>query len=98
MEYIKLTDDATYPDGFKFPVTNYDLSEVVPAFRLDVETRVGATEIRKKTHTRTLRIDCIMLVPHGMMDPTAVDPEKGDIVQMWPHGKNNFCWQTYMPR
>lgn len=98
MEYIKLTDDATYPDGFKFPVTNYDLSEVVPAFRLDVETRVGATEIRKKTHTRTLRIDCIMLVPHGMMDPTAVDAEKGDIVQMWPHGKNNFCWQTYMPR
>ncbi|MBR6180284.1 MAG: fasciclin domain-containing protein [Prevotella sp.] len=50
-------------ENFKFPVASYGLVEEEPQVTLMVETRVSSGQVNK-THTRTMRIDCIILKPH----------------------------------
>ena len=80
IDYIKLNSDSKYPDGFTFPTSNFDLDEESPSFKLKIETRVTSSEFNK-TYSRTMRIDCILLVPHGTLDLS--DPA---VVKMTPHG------------
>ena len=58
VDYILLAED------FKFPVSSYGLNEDQPQVTLTVETRVTSAQQRNNTHTRTMRIDCIILKPH----------------------------------
>ena len=104
VNYIKLNSDTDYPDGFKFDVCTYGLNESTPQVTLKVETRVSSSQ-RDKTMSRTMRIDCILLVPHGTLLPTEALPEDSSIpsslwgksaILMYPHG-NNPKW-FYMPR
>ena len=84
VDYILLAED------FKFPIATYGLSESSPMWTLDVETKATAPEIRSKKYTRTMRIDCIMLVPHGISN---VNEERFEIS---PHGDGDtFQWLKY---
>ena len=80
-DYILLAED------FKFPTATYGLSEAEPQITLDVETKVSSSELRTKKFDRTMRIDCIMLVPHGISN---VNEERFEIE---PHGDGDvFQW------
>lgn len=59
VDYILLSED------YKFPCCSYGLKEDEPQVTLQVETRVSSTEQRTQKFTRTMMIDCILLVPHG---------------------------------
>jgi len=83
IDYIKLNSGSQYADGFVFPTSNFDLDEESPSFKLKIETRVSSSEFNK-SHSRTMRIDCILLVPHGTLDLS--DP---NVVKMTPHGDYN---------
>lgn len=84
IDYIKLTSSSKYNEtGFTFPTSNFDLDEESPSFKLKIETRVSSSEFNK-SHSRTMRIDCILLVPHGTLDLS--DP---NVVKMTPHGDYN---------
>ena len=84
VDYILLSDPEK---GFTFPTATFGLTEAEPQITLTVETKVSATELRKKTYDRTMRIDCIMLVPHGISN---VNEERFEIE---PHGDGDvFQW------
>ena len=84
VDYILLAED------FKFPIATIGLRESSPMWTLDVETKATAPEIRSKKYTRTMRIDCIMLVPHGISN---VNEERFEIS---PHGDGDtFQWLKY---
>ena len=84
VDYILLAED------FKFPTATYGLTESEALVTLDVTTKVSAPEIRSKKYTRTMRIDCIMLVPHGIAN---VNEERFEIA---PHGDGDiFQWLKY---
>ena len=60
VDYILLAED------FKFPAATYGLTEDETQVSLSLETRVSSTEQRTNAYTRTMRINSILLVPHGM--------------------------------
>ena len=78
VNYLLLAED------FKFPCCTYGLTEAEPQVTLTISTNVG----RKETDlTKTMRIDCIMLIPHGI---ATVDEERFTIS---PHGDGDtFYW------
>ncbi len=57
-----VVDAILLASDFKFPVCSYGLNETEPQVTLTVETRVKSSEL--STHTRTMRLDCIVLKPH----------------------------------
>ena len=57
VNYMLLAED------FKFPVASYGLNEDEPQVTLRLETNVRPRAVNV-THTRTMRIDCIILKPH----------------------------------
>ena len=59
-----IVDHILLAENFKFPVCSFGLDEENPQVFLNVETRVTSTQQRNNTHTRTMRIDCIILKPH----------------------------------
>ena len=84
VDYILLAED------FKFPTATYGLTETEPQITLTLKTSVTAPELRQKKFSRTMRIDCIMLVPHGISN---VDEERFEIT---PHGDGDtFQWPKY---
>lgn len=84
VDYILLAED------FKFPTATYGLSETEPQVKLEVKTNVSSSEQSRKTFTRTMRIDCIMLVPHGISN---VDEERFKIE---PHGDgDSYQWRKF---
>lgn len=74
VDYLLLAED------YKFPCCSYGLKEEIPQVTLKVETRVSSAEQRTNKFSRTMRIDCIMLVPHGQ----AVVTENAFVIA--PHG------------
>lgn len=79
VNYLLLAED------YKFPCSSWGLIEVEPQVTLKVETNVKANE--KKKYTRTMMIDCVMLVPHGI---AIVDDEQFTIT---PHGDGDtYHW------
>lgn len=76
--YILLAED------FKFPCSSWGLIEAEPQVTLTVATNV---QRKGKEWTKTLRIDCIMLVPHGI---ATLDEERFTIS---PHGDGDtYYW------
>ena len=84
VDYILMSD----PDkGFEFPTATWGLTESEPQITLTLETKVSSSELRQKKFDRTMRIDCIMLVPHGISN---VNEERFEIA---PHGDGDiFQW------
>ncbi len=63
----KLTTDPTKVDSvyvgtYTFPTCSYGLDEA--QVKLLIEGRVSNSEVNKRTHTKTLRVDCIVFKPH----------------------------------
>lgn len=58
-----IVDAILVAENFKFPVSTFGLIEEKPQVWLKVETRVSSRQL-SSTHTRTMRIDCILLKPH----------------------------------
>ena len=84
VDYLLLAED------FKFPTATFGLTESEPQVTLFVKTNVSSSEKRKKEFDRTMRIDCIMLVPHGISN---VNEERFEIS---PHGDGDtFQWLKY---
>ena len=82
VDYILLAED------FKFPTATFGLTETEPQVTLEVKTNVSSSEQSRKTFVRTMRIDCIMLVPHGISN---VDEERFEIS---PHGDGDtYQWR-----
>jgi hypothetical protein len=84
VDYILLAED------FKFPTATYGLTESEPQVTLLVETAVKPQEKSSKKFNRIMRIDCIMLVPHGISN---VNEERFEIE---PHADGDiFQWLKY---
>lgn len=80
VDYLLLAED------FKFPTATFGLTESEPQVKLEVKTNVISSENNKK-FVRTMRIDCIMLVPHGISN---VNEERFEVA---PHGDGDtFQW------
>ena len=87
VDYILLSDPEA---GFTFPTATYGLTEAEPQITLELKTKVSSSELRTKKFDRTMRIDCIMLVPHGISN---VDEERFEIA---PHGDGDiYQWRKY---
>lgn len=87
VDYLLLSDPEK---GFTFPTATFGLTESEPQITLTVETKVSSSELRQKKFDRTMRIDCIMLVPHGISN---VNEERFEIA---PHGDGDvFQWLKY---
>ena len=81
VDYLLLAED------FKFPTASYGLTESDSQVTLEVKTNVIAAEIRSKKFDRVMRIDCIMLVPHGISNVTE------DRFEVAPHGDgDSYFW------
>lgn len=101
----KVADFITTPDAidyfllaedYKFNVCTYGITDENMQVTLKVETRVTSSQVRNNVYTRTMRIDCVLLVPHGTMELVDLLPSDSDIptsawgkpgVLMYPHGK-----------
>ena len=84
VDYILLAED------FKFPTATWGLVEAEPQITLELKTKVSSSELRQKKFDRTMRIDCVMLVPHGISTVT------DDTFEVSPHGDGDtFQWLKY---
>jgi hypothetical protein len=84
VDYILLAED------FKFPTATWGLVEAEPQITLELKTKVSSSELRQKKFDRTMRIDCIMLVPHGISMVT------DNTFEVSPHGDGDtFQWLKY---
>ena len=84
VDYILLAED------FKFPTATWGLIEAEPQVTLELKTKVSSSELRQKKFDRTMRIDCVMLVPHGISTVT------DDTFEVSPHGDGDtFQWLKY---
>ena len=84
VDYLLISDPK---EGFTFPTATWGLTESEPQITLTLETKVSSSELRQKKFDRTMRIDCIMLVPHGISN---VNEERFEIA---PHGDGDiFQW------
>lgn len=102
MHYIKLAED------FKFPASNYGLKlfDETPTVTLKIETRVSNSELNKFQFTRNMRIDCVLLVPHGTMTEglvpadakVPVSDQGKPAMLMTPHGDTPQANTFYMLR
>ena len=80
-------------ENFKFPVATFGLNESEPSVTLNVLNYARSTD---KTQQRAMRLDCILLVPHGTLQLVSDLQEmgagtSGPGVLMMPHGANK--WQ-----
>jgi uncharacterized surface protein with fasciclin (FAS1) repeats len=60
VDYLLLAED------YKFPVATWGLDEDETQVSLNIQTNVSSVEQRKNQYTRTMRINSVLLVPHGM--------------------------------
>lgn len=98
-DFITSADSINYilfAEDYKFDHCTYGLTEDNQQISIKVETHVTNTEIRNNKYNRTLRVDCILLVPHGMMEVVDALPQESLIptyawgtpgILMYPHGK-----------
>jgi hypothetical protein len=97
VDYILLAENYKF-DNCTYGVTDEDLQAL-----LKIETRVSNSDIRNGKKTRTMRFNCVLLVPHGTLE--LVDALPGEVgnpgvaipakhqgtpgVLLYPHGKYN---------
>lgn len=101
IDYLLLAED------FKFDYCTVGVEDEDLQVTLKVETRASATQYRNQTYSRTMRIDCILLVPHGSLLLPEALPADDDIsvsdqgypgVLMYPHGQSDKSKRWYMLR
>lgn len=87
---VSKSDEVNYlllAEDFKFPCCSWGLTEADPQVTLTVQTNVNANEQRNHKYTRTMSIDCVMLVPHGIAN---VNDERFEVA---PHGDgDSYYW------
>ena len=82
-----IVDYILLAENFEFPTATWGLTETEPQITLELKTKVSSSELRQKKFDRTMRIDCIMLVPHGISN---VNDKRFEIA---PHGDGDtFQW------
>ena len=98
-DFVTSADNIDYllvAEDFKFDYCTYGVTEENQQITLKAETHVTSTQLRNRTYTRTLRVDCIILVPHGTMEVVDALPQESLIpayawgkpgILMYPHGK-----------
>ena len=79
------SDYLLLAENFKFPICTYGLNESEPSITLKVENRTTNKQVTAGTHQKTMRLDCILLVPHGTLELT--DDLQGDDVASAHLGK-----------
>lgn len=87
--FVTAADDIDYlllAENYQFPVCTYDIDDENMQVTMRVDTNVKASEVRKGTYNRTLRIDCILVVPHGMLQLVDEEDFGAKAVLMFPHG------------
>ena len=101
IDYLLLAED------FKFDYCTVGVEDEDLQVTLKVETRASATQYRNQTYSRTMRIDCILLVPHGSLllpealpadDDISVSDQGNPGVLMYPHGQSAKSKRWYMLR
>ena len=70
VDYILLAED------YKFNYSTVGVDAPDKKAWLKLETRVGSADLRNNLKTRTMRINCILLVPHGTLEVVDALPEK----------------------
>ena len=85
VDYLLLAED------YKFDICTYGISDENLQVTLKVETRVSNSQLRNNTYTRTMRLDCVLLVPHGTLQVLDEMPEGTPYagrpgIMMFPHG------------
>lgn len=89
MDYLLLAENFTF-DYCTYGITQTDLQATIT-----IRANVTSVEIRRGTYSRTMRLDCIVLVPHGTLLPVDELPSDASIpsslwgtpgVLMYPHG------------
>ena len=111
-DFITSADDVDYlllAEDYKFDVCTYGVIDDNLQVTLTLETRVTSAELRRNAYTRTMRIDCILLVPHGTLQLVDALPQESIIpmaawgtpgLLMYPHGQYSdrpYLW-WYMQR
>ena len=95
VDYICLAKD------YQFSTCTSGVSDEDLQALLKIETRVGNADVRNGKKTRTMRINCVLLVPHGTMElvdalpsevgnpavPVAAKAQGTPGVLLYPHGK-----------
>ena len=97
VDYILLAED------FKFPKCTYGVADESLQAVMQIETRVSSVQLRNKTYSRVMRINCVLLVPHGSLEVVGSLPgsvgegDKKTIIPasaqgqpgvlLYPHGK-----------
>lgn len=79
MEYIQLAEN------FTFPVSTFGIDESEPSTRLRLVSAVPQSMINRGTHTKTMNIDCLLVVPHGTLQFDEIDGQP--VVVATPHGQ-----------
>ena len=97
VDYILLAED------FKFPKCTYGVADESLQAIMQIETRVTNVQLRNKSHNRVMRINCVLLVPHGTLE--VVDALPANLperfanqpgILMYPHGKyNDRAYKTW---
>lgn len=59
VNYIKVAED------FKFPYGSYNLEESTPQIYMRIASTVSNRQLNRETHTRTMYISSILMIPHG---------------------------------
>lgn len=103
VNYIKLAED------YKFTVCTYDIDDDDMQVLLRIQTKPTNSQVRNEVYTRSMYIDCILVVPHGSLELVDALPEDAGInklhwgkpgVLMYPHGRYDdrpYKW-WYMQR
>lgn len=90
IDYILLAED------YKFSVCNWGVTNDNMQVLLTVEGNVSNSEVRRGLYTRTMGVDCILVVPHGTLQLYDALPQESDIpsrywgspgLLMYPHGQ-----------
>lgn len=90
IDYLLVAED------YKFDVCTWGIEDEDLQATLKIETKVQTSEVRNDVYTRNMRIDCILLVPHGSLQLVDALPAESDInasawgtpgLLMYPHGQ-----------
>ncbi len=98
-DFVTTADSIDYllvAEDYKFDVCTYGVDDEDMQATLKVETHVGSSQLRNNVYTRSMRIDCVLLVPHGSLELVDALPSDDNIpskawgtpgLLMYPHGK-----------
>ena len=91
-EFVTTADAVDYlllAENYKFDFCTAGISDESNQVTLMLKTNVTNSQVRNKQYTRTLNVDCILLVPHDTFYVLDELPNTGTPgILMFPHGLN----------